>query len=415
MNSQPASGPAVVVEGLSKAFRLPQEQVHTFKERALHPFRSRGEDVFDALEDVSFTVDHGEFFGIVGRNGSGKSTLLKCLAGIYGLDSGRALVDGRLSTFIELGVGFNPDLAARDNAILNSIMLGLSRKEAAARYERIIDFAELGEFTDLKIKNYSSGMLVRLAFAVMIQVDADILLIDEVLAVGDAAFQQKCYDEFNRLREERRTILFVTHDMDAVNRYCDRALLLERGRMVAIDAPDVIGHRYFEINFARGDEGATDFEAESEGSGGAEIEDAWFENAHGERTGTLELGLPCSAHFRARFDSAIDDPVLAVTVWDDADHILFATSSTWHGSQVGRVEAGGCVTFSASFDNVFSPGRYYLTPSIARPGGGADFLDRRDRMTSVIVTGLRAGGGMVDIPHDVSIQTESRQQAPAAG
>ena len=177
---------AVSVEGVAKEFRLPHEQVSTLKERALHPFRRTTVDRLHALEDVSFTVGQGEFFGIVGRNGSGKSTLLKCLAGIYRVDRGAIRMRGRLSTFIELGVGFNPDLAARDNVLINGIMLGLSPKEALRRFDAIIAFAELEEFVDLKLKNYSSGMQVRLAFSVMSQVDADVLLIDEVLAVGDA-------------------------------------------------------------------------------------------------------------------------------------------------------------------------------------------------------------------------------------
>ena len=193
----------------------------------------------------------GEFFGVVGRNGSGKSTLLKCLAGIYGLDSGRIVVDGRMSTFIELGVGFNPDLAARDNVIMNGIMLGLTPREAQARYDEIIDFAELRDYQELKLKNYSSGMYVRLAFSVAIQVEADILLIDEVLAVGDAAFQQKCFDVFNDMRDAGRTVLFVTHDMGSVTRMCDRALLLEHGDAVMIDEPDAVANRYLELNFAR--------------------------------------------------------------------------------------------------------------------------------------------------------------------
>src|SRR3954452_6312077 len=224
---------------------MPKEQMHTFKERALHPFKRTEFDRLHAVNGVSFTVPHGEFFGIVGRNGSGKSTLLKCLAGIYRIDSGAVYVNGRLSTFIELGVGFNPDLAARDNATLNAIMLGLSRRNAEERYQRILDFSELHEFEELKLKNYSSGMLVRLAFSVMIQAARHILLIDEVRAVGDAAFQQKCYDEFNRLRDERRTVLFVTHYIGSVQRFCVRALLLERGEMVMLDTPDVVANRYF--------------------------------------------------------------------------------------------------------------------------------------------------------------------------
>src|SRR4051794_5772731 len=215
---------AVVVEGVSKRFEIPHEVSHTLKERALHPFRRSQKEILQALDRVSFEVRKGEFFGIVGRNGSGKSTLLKCMAGIYKTDHGQIGIAGRLSTFIELGVGFNPDLAAEDNIVINGVMLGLSPREARRRADAVIDFAGLHEFTDLKLKNYSSGMLVRLAFSVMVQVDADVLLIDEVLAVGDAAFQQKCYDEFNRIRDQGKTVLLVTHAMSAVERFCDRAL-----------------------------------------------------------------------------------------------------------------------------------------------------------------------------------------------
>ncbi|MEA2136964.1 MAG: type transport system ATP-binding protein, partial [Solirubrobacteraceae bacterium] len=216
--------PAVFVDAVSKTFVLPHERVHTLKERALHPFRRSSHDTLHALRDVSLAVEPGEFFGIVGRNGSGKSTLLKCLAGIYATDAGRIYVNGRMSTFIELGVGFNPDLPARENVMINATMLGLTSREARRRFDRIIDFAELHDFVDLKLKNYSSGMLVRLAFSVMIQVDAEILLIDEVLAVGDAAFQQKCFEEFARIRRSGATVLLVTHDMGAVQRFCDRAM-----------------------------------------------------------------------------------------------------------------------------------------------------------------------------------------------
>src|SRR3954471_18773340 len=239
-----SAAPVIVVEGVSKHFRRPQEQMHTLKERALHPFKRRTFDAFTAVDDVSFAVDEGEFFGIVGRNGSGKSTLLKLIAGIYRADGGEIWVNGRMSTFIELGVGFNPDLAARDNVILNGIMLGLTPAEARERYEQVLEFSELQEFETVKLKNYSSGMHVRLAFAVMIQVDADVLLIDEVLAVGDAAFQQKCFDQFNRLRDAGKTIVLVTQDMSAVRRFCHRAMLLERGRVVAIGDPEHVGGAY---------------------------------------------------------------------------------------------------------------------------------------------------------------------------
>src|SRR5918997_1922093 len=251
MSATPGRAPAVTVEHVPKRFRTPEEASPPLKERVLHPLRGRGYREFEALRDVSFSVGEGEFFGIVGRNGSGKSTLLKCLAGIYAVDAGRMFRRGRMSTFIELGVGFNPDLAAYDNVVLNGIMMGLTPAEAKARYGRIIEFAELEEFQELKLKNYSSGMHVRLAFSVAVQVDADILLIDEVLAVGDAAFQQKCFDAFTDLKASGRTIVFVTHDMTAVERFCDRALLLERGRLQLVGEPHAIARAYNELNFGR--------------------------------------------------------------------------------------------------------------------------------------------------------------------
>src|SRR5215211_4362580 len=302
------TAPAIVVEGLTKSFRRPHEQMHTLKERALHPFRRTTFDELAAVRDVSFEVERGEFFGIIGRNGSGKSTLLKLLAGIYAADRGDIYMDGRVSTFIELGVGFNPDLAARDNVIINGVMLGLTPREAQERYEAVMAFAELESFADLKLKNYSSGMQVRLAFAVMIQVDAAILLVDEVLAVGDAAFQQKCFDVFNRLRDEGKTILFVTHDMAAVQRFCHRAMLLERGEQRLIGDPERVAAEYVEINFGRdrtaGGRGAE--QPERYGDGTAEIVEAWFADGDGEPADALRHGEPCSFCARVRFHGDVE-------------------------------------------------------------------------------------------------------------
>src|ERR1700732_3133204 len=284
------SPPLIVAESVSKTFRVPEERTHTLKERALHPLRKTRHESFPALKDVSFDVRQGEFFGIAGRNGSGKSTLLKCLAGIYRVDSGRIWMQGRLSPFIELGVGFNQDLAARDNVVLNGIMMGLSPREARARYDAVIDFAELQEFEELKLKNYSSGMYVRLAFSVAIQVDADILLVDEVLAVGDAAFAQKCFDVFNRMRDAGRTIVFVTHDMGTLNRFCHRALLLERGSAVHIGEPHEVADRYLELNFGRNPEAVGSAIGERSGDGDARVVQAWSEDEHGERQTSLPQG-----------------------------------------------------------------------------------------------------------------------------
>src|SRR3954463_5080716 len=239
----------IEVRDLQKTFRIPRHQVSTFKERALHPFRRTTYDELNVLRGISFDVLEGEFFGIVGRNGSGKSTLLKCLAGIYRSDAGTIRVAGRISPFIELGVGFNPDLTARDNVVINAVMMGLTPREARARFDEIIEFAELEDFVDLRLKNYSSGMQVRLAFAVMVQSGAEVLLIDEVLAVGDAAFQQRCLDEFSRLRREGRTIVLVTHDMQTVEQFCHRAMLITDGEIEMIGDPGKVGQRYLERNF----------------------------------------------------------------------------------------------------------------------------------------------------------------------
>ncbi len=301
--SDTAGRPALAAKGVNKVFRIPEERSHTLKERALHPLRRTRYEQLHALKDINFSVAPGEFFGIVGRNGSGKSTLLKCMAGIYGLDSGQIWANGRMSTFIELGVGFNADLAAYDNVVLNGVMLGLSSRETRARYERVIEFAELEEFQELKLKNYSSGMHVRLAFSVAIQVDADILIIDEVLAVGDAAFQQKCFDVFTRMREEGRTIIFVTHDMGAVTRFCHRALLLERGEKVMIGEPDDVADRYLEIAFGR-DVGYEEYEVATPrmGDGAARVSEVWLGDDRSEGRTIARQSEPLTLNVLVKFN-----------------------------------------------------------------------------------------------------------------
>src|SRR5437660_1745673 len=316
----PEVAPPVVVRDVHKRFEIPREQVNTLKERALHPLRRAPKDTLQALRGVSFDVAPGEFFGIVGRNGSGKSTLLKCLAGIYAVDTGSIYINGRVSTFIELGVGFNPDLPARDNVMINATMLGLSPREARRRFDEVIDFAELHDFVDLKLKNYSSGMMVRLAFAVMIQVDASILLIDEVLAVGDAAFQQKCFDEFARIRRDGRTVLLVTHDMAAVRRFCDRAMLLEHGDVVASGEPVRVGNRYLEINFSQEARERKDRPPEDRyGDRRAEIVEAWFEHSDGRRATSLETGERCAFCARVRFAADVEDPLFGLNLLNGRD------------------------------------------------------------------------------------------------
>jgi len=414
LTGRPAERPAIVVEGVSKRFRIPGERYHTLKERALHAFRRTRHETLEGLHDVSFTVQPGEFFGVVGRNGSGKSTLLKCLAGIYAVDHGRIDVDGRLSTFIELGVGFNPDLAARDNIVLNAILLGLDPREARRRVDQVIEFAELQEFTDLKLKNYSSGMYVRLAFAVMIQVDADVLLIDEVLAVGDAAFQQKCYRQFERMRDEGRTILFVTHDMEAVTRFCHRAMLLERGEIVSIGDPREVSAEYLTINFRR-ERGADATELTGKlRDRAAFISEAWFEDEHGQRREHLPHGRPCTCRVRVEFNWDLEEPTFALAIESEKGAKVFATSSAFANRHTGSFREGEQAVFSVSFDNPLAPGRYYASPHVAlMEGGGTGIVDKRDRAAAVVVTGEGAEGSLVSIPHDFSLERVAAQELSA--
>jgi ABC-type polysaccharide/polyol phosphate transport system ATPase subunit len=247
--------PAIDVAGVSKTFRLPHEQRTTFKEHFLHPFRRVTYETQRALEDISFAVGHGEFLGIVGPNGSGKSTLLKILAGIYRADSGTVRIDGLLSPFIELGVGFNFELSARDNIRVNGTLLGLSKRELDARFDDIVGFAELERFVDQRLKNFSSGMLIRLAYSIAIQVEFDILLLDEVLAVGDESFQQKCFETFRRFRAEGKTIVLVSHQLEIVEEFADRALLLQNGKIQALGQPDDVIARYLRKVAAHAEQG----------------------------------------------------------------------------------------------------------------------------------------------------------------
>jgi len=241
---------AIRVENLSKTFRIPHENRDTIRERLFNFRRKMTYETFKALDDISFEIRKGEVFGIIGRNGSGKSTLLKILAGIYTPDTGTVEVNGEISPFLELGVGLNPELSGKDNIYLNGTILGLSKKEIEKRYKSIVEFSELERFINLKLKNYSSGMQVRLAFSVSIHANKEILLMDEVLAVGDANFQAKCLSEFVKFRDSGKTVILVTHDTATVQRYCDRAMLLKNGSITKIGDPSEVASAYIYQNMS---------------------------------------------------------------------------------------------------------------------------------------------------------------------
>ncbi|MEA2466098.1 MAG: type transport system ATP-binding protein [Thermoleophilaceae bacterium] len=400
---------AIQVEGLEKTFRIPKHQVQTLKERALHPFRRRDEDELRVLRGVSFEIQAGEFFGIVGRNGSGKSTLLKCMAGIYRADAGVIRVAGRLSPFIELGVGFNPDLTARDNVVINAVMMGLTPAEARERFDDIVAFAELEQFVDMKLKNYSSGMQVRLAFAVMVQSGAEIMLIDEVLAVGDAAFQQRCLDEFQRLRDEGRTIVLVTHDMTMVERFCDRALLLTAGEIEMLGDPHDVGRRYIERNFEsfHGQPAtSTTPAAEAElPAPRAVIADVWIEDASGQRVDTVAHGETLRLHALVEVNDHVPDPVVDFWIDDERDARIFATSTvSWDGSP--RLEPRERLHVSVEARNLLGDGRYLIGCSLLSGSGALDIVALVNRHKAFHVYGSEHVHGLVAFEHELRVTRE---------
>lgn len=239
---------AVRVKNLHKSFHLPTEQAFGLKQAIFNRLRGiKGYKEQKVLNGISLEIKKGDFIGIVGRNGSGKSTLLKILAGIYYPEKGEVTIDGNLVPFIELGVGFNPELTGRENVYMNGALLGFSNEEMNTMYDDIWDFAELKDFQDQKLKNYSSGMQVRLAFSIAIRARGDILLLDEVLAVGDAAFQQKCNDYFKSLKNSNQTVILVTHSMENVRKFCDRAILIENGKIIQDGDPNEVATAYTKL------------------------------------------------------------------------------------------------------------------------------------------------------------------------
>ncbi len=409
-DKQPKGPLAIEARGVQKTFRIPTHRIDSLKERAVRPFASRDYRVFRALREVSFDVHRGEFFGIVGRNGSGKSTLLKILAGIYRADAGSIRMAGRVAPFIELGVGFNPDLTARENVALNGVMMGLSQREARRRLDSVLDFAELREFVDLKLKNYSSGMMVRLAFSVMIQAEADILLIDEVLAVGDAAFQQKCADVFGDMRSGGRTVVLVTHDMTAVQRYCHRAMLLEEGRRRYIGDPEETGRQYLRMNFARRLVTA---------DGGREIaivpdflthlSDARLENEHGERVENVEVGEPIRLRAVLKASQDLQNPGFTLQVRNNDGVIFEQSGDMTEGEGTSVVSAGSRATIRATIENPLLPGHYSLICYVGVVRNELETAQQSTKLLDFVVFGVSTANGLVTTPGEVAVTLEDAE------
>ena len=385
--------PIIRVTNLSKDFLLPHLRQTTLKGRMLNLFRrSHTVEVQRALRDISFDVEQGEFLGVVGRNGSGKSTLLKILAGIYMPTRGSVAVGGKLVPFIELGVGFNPELTGRENVYLNGALLGFSKREVEAMYDDIVAFAELEESMDQKLKNYSSGMQVRIAFSVATRAQADILLIDEVLAVGDAAFQRKCFEHFRALKKSGTTIIFVTHDMSAVRQFCDRAILIEDCSVIAQGSAEDIATQYTAL-----------FNPAPSGSGPASAV-----HGHGKRWGDgsvryTEVAAPAllgdsgslTLELEAVAEQDVDEPVYGFQIKNSSGDLIMGTNSLLKRQPTDSLRKGERTRVTWSVPNVFSDGLHHVEVAIADRHGlvtydwweeAASFTVVKEEKTPYIVT-----------------------------
>jgi ABC-type polysaccharide/polyol phosphate transport system ATPase subunit len=400
-----SQAPVVVqARDVTKTFRVSTHRIDTLKERFTQR-RGRG-DIREiaALRGISFDVHQGEFFGIVGRNGSGKSTLLKIMASIYRPDAGRVRMAGRLAPFIELGVGFDAELTARENVALNGVLMGLGRREARGRLGAVLEFAELEEFANLKLKNYSSGMLVRLAFAIMVEADADIMLIDEVLAVGDAAFARKCMDVFRAKRRAGKTIVLVTHDMATVQTFCDRAMVVHDGELRYLGDPEQAALEYYRLNFAG--EGV-DTAAEREVPDlNVSVVEAWLESPAGERVENVEQGAPIGFNLLLEARRDLDDPGFAVHFHNEEGAEVFGFNPSL--GDATRVPEGGRIRLAGTVENPLLPGRYFVDLWVARNREHGAPAMHRMHVLDFVVFGTRPGAGNVSVGNDVRARVEGQ-------
>lgn len=361
-------GPRVVLRAhnIHKDFHLPHERNDSLKSAIVHVFKKKDKeiDTQHALRGVSFDIHEGEFFGILGRNGSGKSTLLKILSGIYQPTKGMVSRRGKLVPFIELGVGFNPELTGRENVYLNGALLGFSKKEIDARYDEIVEFAELQDFMEQKLKNYSSGMQVRLAFSVATRAEADILIVDEVLAVGDEAFQRKCNDYFFKLKRNKKTVILVTHSMEDVRRFCDRAILIDDGLIQHTGNADKVASAYSAMFM---DEHVKKLEENSEvdGSGfellgSVKIDDVEiFQD--GKRTNAIQFKKDFSIGVSLIADDNYEDVTMGLHMINQAGQNVLAMS-TKNLKEYSLRKGANRIRFDV--ENIFTEGAYYLALAV---------------------------------------------------
>jgi ABC-2 type transport system ATP-binding protein len=396
---------AIGVQGVSKRFRLHQERYTSLKERIIHFGRGQSED-FWALRDIDLEVAEGETVGLLGHNGSGKSTLLKCIAGILRPTTGEIITRGRLAALLELGAGFQAELTGRENIFLNGAILGMSKREVARRFDAIVDFAELEQFIDTQVRFYSSGMYVRLGFAVAVNVEPDLLLIDEVLAVGDEAFQRKCIDRVRQFQREGRTIVFVTHAADQVRQICDRAVVLDHGQMVAVGEPGEVIRTFREhlLQHERyEDEGADAFADEvSPHTGAVRITDVQCLTPGATEAKPIEPGQPLDIH--VSFDAAepTDDANFSLLIYDIQGALLHGYTTVAAGIDVPKLDGRGELVFS--IDRIpLLDGDYSITVGVGSHDGAVtyDWHEQRYRF-EVMNPGNQTG--LVDLSMQVTVR-----------
>lgn len=394
---------AIKVENLAKTFKIPHEKHTSLKSAALNVFSSKGFTTLEALKDVSFEVKRGEFFGIIGRNGSGKSTLLKILAGIYIPNSGKVTINGKLSPFLELGVGFNPQLTARENVFLGGSILGLSRKEIAEKFESIIKFAELEDFVDMKFKNFSSGMQVRLAFALAVNARAEILLMDEVLAVGDVNFQAKCLEEFNSYREKGKTVVLVTHDIGTVQRYCDRAMLLRSGKIITIGEAEKVVNEYMKQNILDEEkrlkkaENDKKIATKKETAKDAEITMVEFIDSEGKKRNVFETGEDLSVRVYFKQNKKVKKLNFGVAIMSQEGNYIFGVNTLFDKVDTSKYLKYGYFQVDYKKINILK-NSYYITAAIATDSFALP-IDRIEKSQLFKVISDAKQEGMINLKH----------------
>ncbi len=388
-------GNAIEVDRVSKRFRISRNRADSLKERVIH-FREAQHDDFWALRDVSFDVVQGETVGLLGHNGSGKSTLLKCVAGILRPTTGTIRRSGRVAALLELGAGFHGDLTGRENVYLNGSILGLSKPEVDRIFDDVVSFAEIGEFIDNQVKHYSSGMAARLGFAVMVNVEPEILLIDEVLAVGDEAFQRKCLDRIKKFQREGRTILLVTHAADLVRQICDRAVVLHHGETVSVGAPGEAVAAFRDALRQRGMELPDELNrAEWRKTGAVEVTDVAIRYRNSAKRYVLP-GDPVTVELSYLAHEPVDDVVFAIHVEDQRGNLMIGTNTDIADAEPGPVDGQGRILFEFEQFPLLD-GIYPVSVGIHSHDGGIDY-DHREGKDVIAVMNPTRQIGQVHFP-----------------